>query len=101
MHATVRDAMTTNAVAGKDTPFKDMAAMPHGYRARAFPLLDERGMVIRVASEVGLPAKEALNGTVPGASSRCEHGSATAARARDLARCSKGGLHVPVPDAFR
>jgi len=66
MHATVRDAMTTNAVAGKDTPFKDMAAMPHGYRARAFPLLDERGMVIRVVSEVGLPAKEALNGTVPG-----------------------------------
>lgn len=67
MHATVRDAITTSVnAAGADTPFKDMTATLHGYRASAFPALDEHRMVIRLVCEVGLPAKEALDGTIPG-----------------------------------
>ena len=67
MQATVRDVMTTKAVAVRQgTPSEGMATMLRNCKVSAFRVPDEHGAFIGVVCEAGLLAKEALDGTGPG-----------------------------------
>jgi CBS domain-containing protein len=66
MGSTVKDVMSTHVIAvSPGAPYKEMAAMLHGQRVSAFPVIDEDKKVIGVVSETDMLAKEALEGTVP------------------------------------
>lgn len=54
MKSTVKDIMTTHAVAvGKSTSFKQMATRICEDRVSAFPVVDDDGKVVGVVSEGG------------------------------------------------
>jgi CBS domain-containing protein len=66
MGSTVKDVMSTHVIAVRPgAPYKEMAAMLHGQRVSAFPVIDDDNKVIGVVSETDMLAKEALEGTVP------------------------------------
>ena len=63
MKTFVKDVMTVNVIwVEQDTPFAAIAAALREYRVSAFPVLDEKGLVIGVVSESDLLAKLALGG---------------------------------------
>ena len=61
MNATVKDVMSTEAVAvRREVTFKEIAATLRRYRVSALPVVDDTGKVLGVVSEADLLAKEAL-----------------------------------------
>lgn len=59
MSTTVRDVMTTQAVAvTKDASFKDVAVMLRQHQVSSFPVVDADGRVVGVVSEGDMPPKE-------------------------------------------
>jgi CBS-domain-containing membrane protein len=58
-HHTVRDVMTAEVVTvAEDTPFKDLAQTMASHHISALPVLDPRGRVTGVVSEIDLLRKE-------------------------------------------
>jgi CBS domain-containing protein len=61
MKTTVKDVMTTRVIwVNKDASFKEMAAALRENRVSAFPVLDDKHVVIGIVSEADLLTKEAL-----------------------------------------
>ena len=68
MSATVNDVMSTHVIAvRKLATFKEIATRLREHHVSAFPVIDDDNKVIGVVSEADLLAKEALEGTAPGA----------------------------------
>jgi len=75
MNATVKDVMTTHAVAvRRNASYKEMAARLRELRVSAFPVLDDDNKVIGVVSEADLLTKEALEYSAPGLIGGILHG---------------------------
>jgi CBS domain-containing protein len=86
MNATVKDVMTTHAVAVRmNATYKEMAARLRELRVSAFPVLDDDNKVVGVVSEADLLTKEALEYSVRGLMGGILHGRERAKAAADTA----------------
>jgi CBS domain-containing protein len=89
MNATVKDVMSTHAIAIMEfASFREIATRLRELKVSAFPVIDSEGKVVGVVSEVDLLPKEALEGVVPGVlhglGHRREETKITATTAADL-----------------
>jgi CBS domain-containing protein len=108
MNGTVKDIMTTHAVAvRKAASFKELASSLREQRVSAFPVLDDDNRVVGVVSEADLLAKEALEdspaGLLAGVLHPREQAKAAGITAADLMSRPPVtiGPHVPVTQAAR